>query len=201
MKIRVGMSIYNDMPFLKESLEASSKFADEIYCVDGFYKGHPRMNENDFSRDDSDNIAWKYTYNRKKGYLKYHHNLEQHIKRDYYLMDLKEGDIIIVLDGDEVLVTNNDKDVRTTIEQLFTIKGVEAIQIPVHLSKNKEYQCSSIRIYRFKEGMKHNVGQLLVPYDPMKVLTTDKLKIIHYKDQRTNERKELQKEYFKRNKQ
>ena len=128
---------YNDMPLIKDCIESIYDKVDYIIAVDGRYRDYPGQ-------------GWKST----DGTLEYLCSLDklevistagysEVDKRNRYLENLTDGDIVLNLDSDEVLVGS--------IPELKSDFGILGLW-DGHCDKKKK---RATRFFRYRDGMRY----------------------------------------------
>jgi len=128
---------YNDWPLIKECVESVTGKVDKIIIVDGKFK--------DFPGDD------KVSTDRTIQYLSVLDNVELIIttdlneveKRNVYIDCLDDGDTVLNLDADEILIGNISK-----LESDFGI-------IDLKDGHSKHIQRRATRFFKFRTGMRY----------------------------------------------
>ena len=126
---------YNDWPIIKSCIESIYDKVDKIICIDGSYADFP--NGSGYSTDGT----VEYLNSLDKVELMTTYGLSEVQKRNLYLESLSEGDIVINLDADEVLVGN-----IPTLDCDFGI-------IDLKDAHSKHIQRRATRFFRFRIGM------------------------------------------------
>lgn len=128
---------YNDMPLIKDCINSIYDKVDRIVAIDGRYK--------DFPGDswDSTDGTLEYLCSLDKADVISTLGYDEIDKRNRYLEELTEGDIVLNLDADEVLIGNISK-----LESEFGI-------IDLADGHGKQVQKRATRFFRFNEGMRY----------------------------------------------
>jgi len=129
------INCYNDMPLIKNCIESLYSQVDKIIVIDGSYADFP-----DGSGSSTDGTV-EYLNSLDKVELITTYGLSEVQKRNLYLEPLSDGDIIINLDSDEVLVGN--------IPKLDCDFGI----IDLKDEHSKHIQRRATRFFKFREGM------------------------------------------------
>ncbi len=127
---------YNDFPLIKECIESLISKVDKLIVVDGRYKDFPGQ-------------GWEST----DGTLEYlsglnidlisSYNADELGKRNTYLEQLSDGDIVLNLDSDEVLVGN--------IPELKSDFGI----VKLHDGHCGKVQDRATRFFKFRQGIEY----------------------------------------------
>lgn len=96
IKIAAGINCFNDSESLRRTLESINGFIDKIYIVDGRYPDYPSQTGEQFSNDETIQLAREF----KCKYIQLF--AEQKDKRTAYLKACKY-DFLLVIDADEYL--------------------------------------------------------------------------------------------------
>jgi hypothetical protein len=137
-KMLVGCVItYNDMPLIKDCIESLYNKVDKIVAVDGRYF--------DFPGDgwDSADGTLEYLCSIDKADVISTMSFTELEKRNRYLEELDDGDIVINLDADEFLVGN--------IPELNSDFGI----VELHDGHCGKVQPRATRFFRYREGMRY----------------------------------------------
>jgi len=131
---------YNDWPLIKECVESVTGKVDKIIIVDGKFKDFP--GDDDYSRGES--LQYLLRLSKDDGFeIILAGGLTEVEKRNIYLKDLKEGDTVLNLDADEVLIGNISK-----LESDFGI-------IDLKDGHSKHIQRRATRFFKFRTGMRY----------------------------------------------
>jgi len=128
---------YNDMPLVKSCIESIYDKVDRIVAIDGRYKDYPG------SKWDSTDGTLEYLCSLDKADVISTLGYSELDKRNRYLEELDDGDIVLNLDADEVLVGNISK-----LESDFGI-----IDLRDGHSKGKKNRAT--RYFKYREGMRY----------------------------------------------
>jgi hypothetical protein len=131
------INCYNDMPLIKDCVESLYDKVDKIICVDGSYDDFP-----DGSGSSIDGTI-EYLNNLDKIDLILANYATEVEKRNLYLTKCIDGDIVINLDADEVLVGN--------IPTLISDFGI----IDFKDGHSKHIQKRATRFFKFRTGMRY----------------------------------------------
>jgi len=185
--------VYNEADFIRKSLDSVLPFADRIVVVEGRIKGYPF--ESEYSTDGTLDILDEYS--DKCNLVRIHaKDLTQQEMRDLYLCG-KEGDTYFILDGDEVLET--EQNIKEQIKKgiVYWLWSVDAIT---------QKRQTAIRVFPHIPGIRHHpsIGGAGYLVDAMcrplhYSLTTQELegaRIIHYTNMRSDERKRAKEKYW-----
>lgn len=96
---------YNEIDNIERCLKSLKGKVDRIVCIDGAYKDFPHTNH--LTTDGSTEIIEKYTECIVQIDRCWHNEIE---KRNAYLKCVYNDDIVIVIDADEEMIGNVDKD-------------------------------------------------------------------------------------------
>ena len=129
------INCYNDMPLIEDCIESIYDKVDKIICVDGSYDDYP--NGSGLSIDGT--IG--YLESLDKIDLITVKGATEVEKRNLYLTKCNEGDVIINLDSDEVLIGN--------IPSLNSDFGI----IDLYDGHSKHIQKRATRFFKFKTGL------------------------------------------------
>lgn len=128
---------YNDFPLIKETIESIYDKVDKIICVDGSYIDFPGSGS-------STDGTIEYLDSLDKIELIATIGLSEVQKRNKYLEDLSDGDTVLNLDSDEVLIGN--------IPPLNSDFGI----IDLHDGHSKHIQKRATRFFKYRDGMIYN---------------------------------------------
>lgn len=128
---------FNDMPLVRECVESMVDKVDKLIIVDGRYR--------DFPGDswDSTDGTLEYICSIDKADVISTLGYSELDKRNRYLEELNDGDIVLNLDSDEVLVGEIPK-----LEADFGI-------IRLHDGHSKHIQDRATRFFKYREGMRY----------------------------------------------
>ena len=131
------INCYNDWPLIKNCIESIYDKVDKIICVDGRYLDYP--GEEWYSTDGT----IYYIDSIDKAELIQVKGATEVEKRNLYLTKCRDGDIVLNLDADEVLIGNISK-----LESDFGI-------IDLRDGHSKHIQRRATRFFKFREGMEY----------------------------------------------
>lgn len=126
---------FNDFPLIQQTVESVINKVDRIICVDGRYADFP--GSEDFSTDGT----LEYLKSIDKVELVQLANVDEITKRNTYLEGLKDGDTVLNLDSDEVLIGD--------IPELKSDWGIINLKDMV----GNHVQSRASRFFKFKEGI------------------------------------------------
>ena len=129
---------YNDWPLIKECVESITGKVDKIIIIDGKFKDFP--GDDDYSRGES----LKYLLGLSKDdkfEIILAGGLTEVEKRNVYLEHLKDGDICLNIDTDEMLIRD--------IPELTTDMGIIMIGEQGDARRHRR----TIRFFRYREGL------------------------------------------------
>ena len=127
---------YNDMPLIKSTIESIKDKVDKIIAVDGRYRDFPDTN-GDYSTDGT--LEYLATINNVQ--LVFASGVDEVVKRNKYLEQVHDGDIVLNLDADEVLVGE--------VKNLDADFGI----IDLHDGHSRHVQKRATRFFKYYEGM------------------------------------------------
>jgi len=131
------INCYNDIPLIRDCIESIYNKVDKIIAIDGSYADFP-----DGSGYSTDGTV-EYLNRLDKVELMTTYGLSEVQKRNLYLESLSDGDIVLNLDADEVLVGN-----IPTLDCDFGI-------IDLHDAKSKHVQRRAPRFFQYRDGMRY----------------------------------------------
>jgi len=183
---------YNDWPLIKECVESVIGKVDKIIIVDGRYKDFPG----------EENISTDGTLEYLKGFpnieILFTYGLDEVAKRNYYLYFMQDGDIVLNLDADEILVGK--------IPKLTADTGIIMIGEQNEARRHRR----TCRFFKYRKGL-HYWGRhtLILDKDNKMFAFLDKVgkgytsqkitefELLHRNDLRSHERKKDKKIYYK----
>jgi len=179
---------YNDWPLIKECVESVIGKVDKIICIDGRFKDFP--GDSHFSTDGT------LEYLKDKVLVTLVGGFDEVAKRNVYLDYLKDGDICLNLDADEILVGE--------IPKLEADTGI--IQIGEQGDRRRHRRTN--RFFRYRDGLHYwgthkmilDKGKLFANLDKVGNYTSQKItefELLHRNDLRSDKRKKDKKEYYK----
>ena len=127
---------YNDMPLIKSTIGSIKDKIDKIIVIDGRYKDFPDTN-GDYSTDGT--LEYLATINNVQ--LVFASGVDEVVKRNKYLEQVHDGDIVLNLDADEVLVGE--------VKNLDADFGI----IDLHDGHSRHVQKRATRFFKYYEGM------------------------------------------------
>jgi len=133
----VTIITYNDWPLIKDCIESVYDKADSIIVVDGRYRDFPGK---EWLSNDG---TWEYLNSLDKITLIAGSRSTEYEKRNYYLMQCSEGDIVLNLDADEVLVGE--------FPQISADWGI----IKLYDGPSRHVKKRASRLFRYREGMQY----------------------------------------------
>ena len=137
---------YNDYPLIKTCIESIIDKVDRIICIDGRYTDFPEV-DLDYSTDGT----LEYLKSIDKVELMFRKG-DEVSKRNFYLMQVSNGDTILNLDADEVLIGS--------IPKLETDFGI--IEINDGVSNNRQKRAT--RFFEYKDGMEYKNCHYMLHY-------------------------------------
>ena len=192
MNIICCIITYNDFPLIKNCIESVINKVDKIIIVDGKYKDFP--GNNDFSTDGT----LEYLESIDKVKLLKLAGVGEVEKRNTYLLNLADGDVILNLDSDEALI-NELPELKSDFGILDLVDGY-----------GRHVQKRATRFFRYRKGMEYKYCHYTMYYDNkivnklQKVVNPDfsfeyisSCKILHNWHLRTDERKYQKEQYYK----
>jgi hypothetical protein len=150
---------YNDFPLIKDCIESVIGKVDRIICIDGKYIDFP--GSEDFSTDGT----LEYLKSISKVELMFWKG-DEISKRNFYLMQVNDGDTVLNLDADEVLIGD--------LPELKSDWGI----INLHDGHDKHIQSRASRLFKFKEGI-HYQNTHCTLYDKNNVIINKLQKVIN----------------------
>jgi len=181
---------YNDWPLIKECVESIIGKVDKIIAIDGKFKDFP--GDSHFSTDGT------LEYLKDKVSVTLIGGFDEVEKRNAYLNYLKDGDICLNLDTDEILVGE--------IPQLNADTGI--IQVGEQGDRRRHRRTN--RFFRYRAGLHYwgthkmildskgkvfaNLDRVGEGYTSQKVT---EFELLHRNDLRSSDRKKSKKEYYK----
>ena len=181
---------YNDMPLVKDCIESIQDKVDRIIVIDGKYRDFP--GEENYSTDGT----LEYL-NSLDVEILFSYGLDEVEKRNCYLNELKDGDICLNIDADEVLIGD--------IPELTADIGI--IQIGEWGDRRRHRR--SNRFFRYREGLHYwgthkmildSKGRLFANLDRVgKDYTSQKItefEFLHNNHLRDHDRKKAKKKYY-----
>jgi len=182
---------YNDFPLIKDCIESLINKVDKIICIDGRYTDFPDA-DGDYSTDGT------LEYLKDKASVTLIGGFTEVAKRNTYLLQLNEGDTVLNLDSDEVLVGE--------LPELKADFGV----LDLWDGCSKHIQKRATRFFKYREGMEYRYCHYTLYYNDQiinklqKVINPDftfenieGMHIIHNWHFRTDERKYYKEQYYK----
>lgn len=151
---------FNDFPLIQQTIESVINKVDHVIAVDGRYKDFP--GSEDFSTDGT----LEYLKSIDKVELMYLAGVDEIEKRNTYLEGLNDGDTVLNLDADEVLIGD--------LPELKSDWGI----INLHDGHDKHIQNRASRFFKFKEGI-HYQNTHCTLYDKDNVIINKLQKIIN----------------------
>lgn len=130
---------YNDMPLIRDCIESIYDKVDSIIVIDGRYADFP----GEGSGSSTDGTV-QYLESLDKIKVVMTSGLTEVEKRNLYLEYLTDGDTVINLDSDEVLIGN--------ITKLASDFGI----INLKDGHNKNIQRRASRFFNYRKGMQYN---------------------------------------------
>lgn len=115
-------SVYNEAKFLEKSIMNIIDEMDKIIIVEGCWLNGEKITGSLRSTDGTIEILerLKKTYPNKFE-ICYENKLNEQRQRDNYLEKLEDGDNVLWLDGDEILIKKELKEAKTYVEHMFKI--------------------------------------------------------------------------------
>jgi len=126
---------YNDWPLIKDCIESVIDKVDKIVVIDGKFRDFPG------SSDISTDGTLKYLSGFLSIELDFTYNVDEIAKRNSYLHELKDGDICLNIDADEVLITG--------LPKLTADIGI----IQIGEQGDRQRHRRSNRFFRFRKGL------------------------------------------------
>lgn len=189
--IVVCVNCYNDMPLIVKSIGSIYDQADRIICVDGRYRDFPSGYW--YSTDGT----IEFLSSLDKVELIFAANLFEADKRNVYMDMLRDGDTVLVLDGDEIvdgIIHKLDKD---------TDIGLVGLGYPNEVNPQR----LATRFFRYRKGLAHNGIHFILEcngkwfnnrrsaLNGFKSSNINSFKIQHWTHRRNNERRQLKEKY------
>ena len=184
---------YRDWPLIKDCVESLKDKVDKIIVVDGRYKDF----NSDFDYSDEETI--KYLLSIKNLRLIFGDITDEVTKRNRYLSQLSDGDIVLNLDSDEVLI-GELPELKSDFGILDLVDGY-----------GRHVQKRATRFFRYRKGMEYKYCHYTMYYDNkivnklQKVVNPDfsfeyisSCKILHNWHLRSDERKYMKEIYYKK---
>jgi hypothetical protein len=134
------------MPLITDCINSIIGKVDKIVCVDGSYKDWPI--ESDFSTDGT----LEYLESIDKVELIKLAGVDEVAKRNTYLLPLNDGDTVLNLDSDEVLIGE--------LPELKTDFGI----LKLHDGHGQQVQPRATRFFKYREGMRYNLVHYTLYY-------------------------------------
>ena len=136
------MITYNDWPLVKQAVESVIDKVDQMIIVDGRYRDFPGKHflSTDGTKEYLDSI------NGGKIRVVYAANFDEVGKRNIYLSRIRDGDTVLNIDTDEVLITD--------IPELESDIGI----IRIGEDGDRRRHRRTIRFFRYHDGL-HYWGQ------------------------------------------
>ncbi len=178
---------YNDMPLIKDCIESVRNKVDRIVVVDGKYRDFP--GEENYSTDGT--LEYLSGLNIE---ILFSYGLDEVEKRNCYLNELKDGDICLNIDSDEMLVGD--------IPELTTDIGV------VHIGEwgDRRRHRRTNRFFKYHKGMYYwgthkmilDRGKLFANLDRVGNYSFKEtgMEFLHNNHLRSPERKKDKKKYY-----
>lgn len=180
---------YNDWPLIKNCIESIQNKVDKIIVIDGKFKDFP--GNSNYSTDGT------LEYLKDKISVTLIGSLDEVEKRNMYLNQLKEGDICLNLDADEILVGD--------IPQLTADTGI----INIGEQGDRRRHRRTNRFFKYRDGLHYQGKHSLILDSKYKVFadldkigkgyTSQKItefELLHRNDLRSDQRKEDKKKYY-----
>jgi len=183
---------YRDWPLIKDCVESLKDKVDKIIVVDGRYKDF----NSDFDYSDEETI--KYLLSIKNLRLIFGDITDEVTKRNRYLSQLSDGDIVLNLDSDEVLI-GELPELKSDFGILDLVDGY-----------GRHVQKRATRFFRYRKGMEYKYCHYTLYWQDkiinklQKVINPDfsfenilGCRILHNWHLRTDERKYQKEQYYK----
>lgn len=187
------INCYNDMPLIVQCVESIYNKVDRIIAVDGSYIDYP-----DGSGTSIDGTI-EYLDSLEKVELITTFGLSEVEKRNLYLEGLNDGDTVLNLDADEVLLGN--------IPNLTCDFGI----IDLKDGHSKHIQKRATRFFHYRDGMRYNYVHYTLYYQDKiinklkEIINRDftfedvkSFNIIHNWHMRTDLRKYQKSQYYRK---
>ncbi|MCJ7768352.1 hypothetical protein MUP79_08180 [Candidatus Bathyarchaeota archaeon] len=129
MKIIACYSVWNEERLIAESLRSVKAYVDGYVIVDSVYSSNPIQATH--STDKTREVCERTCAPLSLTYLESADKTSIKIARERYLKAVPEGDMVFVIDGDEVLYGNHS-DILSLFESMRTGKIQKALSIPVY---------------------------------------------------------------------
>jgi hypothetical protein len=142
---------YDDYPLIKKCVESIIDQVDRLIIVDGRYRDFPGSS----MTSTGDTKEYLNEINGGKVQVIYAGNLTEVDKRNIYLEQVSDGDIILNLDADEVLVGN--------IKPLEKDFGI----VEFYINKHRDVRAS--RFFKYREGMRYRLVHFTLYYNNKQV--------------------------------
>ena len=133
---------YNDYPLIKDCIESIINKVDRIIVIDGKYRDFP----GELECSDDGTIEYLTSIDTDKITIRYVQRLDEVAKRNIYLQYLKDDDVCLNIDADEVLIT--------PLPQLDKDIGL----VRIGLDGDRRRLRRTIRYFRYRVGL-HYYGQ------------------------------------------
>lgn len=156
------INCYNDMPLIKDCIESIYDKVGRIIAVDGSYDDFP----DGWGSSTDGTLEYLESLDNKVDII-VTFGLSEVEKRNKYLMQLSDGDIVLNLDADEVLMGS--------IPPLNSDFGIVDLQD----GHSKHIQKRATRFFHYRDGMRYNYVHYTLYYQD-KII--NKLKEIINKD-------------------
>jgi hypothetical protein len=148
---------YNDMPLIKDTVESITGKVDRIIVVDGRYRDFPEDSE--YSTDGT----LEYLSEVSNVRVIFKSGVDEVEKRNTYLEQVSDGDIILNLDADEVLVGE--------VKSLNADFGI----IDLHDGHCRHIQKRATRFFKYYEGMEYRHVHYTLYYNDRQVNSLKKV--------------------------
>ena len=191
MSLNACIITYDDYPLIRDCIESIYDKVDRIIAVDGRY-----IDFSDVCGDYSTDGTLEYLKSIDKVKLFYSVSNEVD-KRNLYLMQAKDNDLILNIDTDEVLVGD--------IKEIDYNFGI----IDLHDGHSKHIQKRATRFFRYKQGMRYQYCHYTLYYQNELINTLQKVVnnnfsykyvndfyLVHNWHLRSDERKFLKEKYY-----
>lgn len=189
--IVVCINCYNDMPLIVDTVGSIYDQADRIICVDGRYRDFPSGYW--YSTDGT----IEFLSGLDKVELVFAANLFEADKRNVYMNMLRDGDTVLVLDGDEIvdgIIHKLDKNIDI---------GLVGLGYPHEVNPQR----LATRFFRYRKGLAHDGIHFILEYkgkwfnnrrnalNGFKSKDINSFKIKHLTKKRDSERRNLKEQY------
>lgn len=184
---------YNDFPLIKDCVESIKDKVDRIICVDGRYADFPKTQS-----DNSTDGTLEYLCALDKTNVIMVSGYDEVAKRNRYLQELKDGDIVLNLDSDEVLVGE--------LPELKSDFGI----LDLWDGCSRHIQKRATRFFKYREGMKYQDVHYTLYFNGIMINKLHNVinpdfsfeniegcHILHNWHLRTDERKYAKEQYYK----